>query len=413
MGRVAWSRGWAIANMASGVAYELSCPSCSHMVSSPFVRVGAVVLCGKCGSKYRIADEHVRRSGGGGAKPAEAVVKAASEEGESSARQLSDGSMAGLSGLSALMEAEPDAPEPKEEYEPLPLATPIVPPSGLVKLNRRDSRRRPARLLYWIAGVLGLAMAGIGGALWWAVVSDSDVALPAPSASELPLSADEAAAIHNLPLINATLLREVRWEPVQPALFQAPSRIEGIALQDRARSLGADGREYYTATVTSDLPGIIMSATLRVALIDMSRRVVARGSLPIGFFGRGRQQPVRIAFPEGLATSLLSVEVWVEVTEHLPDATYLGSTDVRPASPGSLTVLRLKAANRERRAVSGTRALLRALDDKGDTIARYMVSVPWPIDPGSQLITRVELPPPGPDRAPASWVADVAGAPVR
>ncbi len=397
--------------MASRVPYELSCPACAHKVPSPFVRVGAVVLCGHCAAKYRIADEHVRRTTAAGtpvSKPAEAVIEAA-EAGESAARQLSDGSVAGLSGLSKLMEEEPDAPAGTRAVAPPPEARPAAAPIVARLQARRDARRRNVRLLYLLAGVLGLLMAGVGAGLWWAVVSDRDVSLPPPSAEEMPLNARDAAMIAALPLLTVESMPEVVWEQVdEPHRFEPRDR--SVFLRDEARAFTDDGREFYTATATADTSEIIASATLRLVLVDMADRAVARGAIPLALFGGGRQQKVRVPFPsEGLPKGLLRVDSWVEVHARISTGRYLDHADVRSAAAGSRSMLRLRSKNSHDLTLHRSIVVLRAIDDTGATIARYRAHVPWPIEPGMHLAIRLALPPPGPPSTTRAWLADAAG----
>lgn len=42
--------------------YELICPSCDHMQTSSFVRVGAVVPCPSCKRQFRIESKHIRHT---------------------------------------------------------------------------------------------------------------------------------------------------------------------------------------------------------------------------------------------------------------------------------------------------------------------------------------------------------------
>lgn len=41
--------------------YELICPSCKHVQTSSFVRIGAAVTCPSCKCQFRIENKHIRR----------------------------------------------------------------------------------------------------------------------------------------------------------------------------------------------------------------------------------------------------------------------------------------------------------------------------------------------------------------
>ena len=176
--------GWAVLDWCETGMYELTCPKCGHAVTSSFVRVGAVVTCERCGHRYRIGEQHIKRrfvaTGQGGLSGRPSGPTADAEP-----RLDADGNVVGLSGLSDVMRREDDA-EPavaKEASgdERLPVATavrttrpqPSTPVSAAsARSSRRGAReavrRRRAKSTYMLLGVLVLAVGMLGIGLWYA-----------------------------------------------------------------------------------------------------------------------------------------------------------------------------------------------------------------------------------------------------
>ena len=187
--------------------YELTCPSCRAVRTSPFVRVNAVTRCPACGHVGRISPGHFQRvpppgaataasaAGGPGPDPdppADPIIDADTDaepplsEDPPAADPLGGSSVTGLSGLTEIMQSEPGGPAAAVRQ--------TMPP--LQEAQLRDDQApasRPVspkarRLALLILGVLALIIAVAG--LLVVLVADSpraeaDPPSPRP-ASETP-----------------------------------------------------------------------------------------------------------------------------------------------------------------------------------------------------------------------------------
>ena len=92
--------------------YEVSCPSCHHVVSTPFVRIGAVCTCESCRHRYLIDATHFKRV------PSPARQTPAGGDAGSAAGQSKTGGIRGLSEMRQ-REAERERDSRFNDYDTL------------------------------------------------------------------------------------------------------------------------------------------------------------------------------------------------------------------------------------------------------------------------------------------------------
>lgn len=220
--------------------FELTCPSCRAKRTSPFVRVGAATRCPSCDHTWRISDSHISKVAPAGAdsgtvsRPMEPVIGEAPPEDDPRA----DSSVTGMSGLSDLMQAEPNAAQgsmagrtvpPIEEGKlittqaPAP-ARPEPRPSAMSQQHRRLAILVIALLAF------GVALAGIG----LAMMGGEEPTIPAPNPGEMvPDNAGPAPATPASPGGSADPLPLPAGPPSQPE-----PREPGVDPQGKATSPG-------------------------------------------------------------------------------------------------------------------------------------------------------------------------------
>ncbi len=142
--------------------YQLTCPSCSQSLSSPFVRHGAVVRCGACDHRYRIKSGFVTRTITTGPKTVDETdpllrgdsVDLEADEVGAPVQIDADGNVVGLSGLTELMRQSDAAHAQAEaiartratatEDAPPPAAR-VARPSSSPRSTRSSTRRAGRR----------------------------------------------------------------------------------------------------------------------------------------------------------------------------------------------------------------------------------------------------------------------------
>ncbi|MEM9420160.1 MAG: hypothetical protein AAGA25_14065 [Planctomycetota bacterium] len=159
---------------------------------SSFLRVGAATRCPACGHIWRISASHIHRLEDRPEAPEPAI-----HEDPPPADPRSDSSVTGMSGLSDLMQAEPNAPAVPGAAPPIQEAK-FASPEAAQKLARsaanlrqtqqptamsHESRRMAILIIAVLA--LGVAMAGIGLAVLGGDKSDLPD-IPGPDASAQP-----------------------------------------------------------------------------------------------------------------------------------------------------------------------------------------------------------------------------------
>ena len=191
--------------------YELTCPSCRAVRTSPFVRVNAVTRCPACGHVGRISPGHFERVApaaagvgpdAGAPAPSDAAKAAAppadtdsdTDQAEPALDQdappadpLGGSSVTGLSGLTEIMQSEPGAPASMPRKTMPPLQEARLSPSARPTPTPVSPRVRRVALL--AIGVLALIIA-VAGLLVVLVADDPRSETEAPAARPLAPTAD-------------------------------------------------------------------------------------------------------------------------------------------------------------------------------------------------------------------------------
>ncbi|MEM1108203.1 MAG: hypothetical protein AAGH99_05870 [Planctomycetota bacterium] len=171
--------------------YELHCPSCRTPSRSSFIRVGAATRCESCGHTWRISDSHFHRIGeqGDAAAGGEPKLDTPPPQPEDA---RSGSSVTGMSGLSDLMQSEPNRPADvstppirEAKFASAEAARNLAASAANLKQAApavslsRQSRRLAILIIALLA--FGVALAGIGLVT---LGGDSDAATPTADDTE-------------------------------------------------------------------------------------------------------------------------------------------------------------------------------------------------------------------------------------
>ncbi len=150
------------------MAYELTCPGCGAVVKSPFVRVGAVVTCGQCSTRYGVREQDIRRPSAAGPDPAVVIIDEDDEPSLGDAKDPGGTDATGLSGLSTLMRQQDPAhdapglqapPDARLVAAKVPSGPPTAPPTPALSIAERIAERRRAQRRRRQAGlVVGISV---------------------------------------------------------------------------------------------------------------------------------------------------------------------------------------------------------------------------------------------------------------
>lgn len=192
---------------------ELTCPTCGVKRTAAFIRINAAVRCAGCQHVWRISASQVQRVAPGtpssaSAEPTPVPTAAVITDEPASPPEdpLGGSSVTGLSGLTEIMQSEPNELPPlaTEPAAALPRGKPSRQPSVLTPAQRRAarSRRRTAVLLITLLALV-IAIGGVGliliqklGDEPTATEVDRDPAVQTPRPSEPEDPALDSAGAH-------------------------------------------------------------------------------------------------------------------------------------------------------------------------------------------------------------------------
>ena len=401
--------------------YELTCPSCHAVTTSPFVRVGAVVICPRCQHKFRIADAQVKRrvaaANGSEASSQETASGPFTVEeedggtGEELVRRAADGRVIGLSGLSEMMQSEPSPATTRPMQAPpagrsiITGETESVGVSGMSA--RHQALRRNSRALYVMFAGLGLVMAGIGVTLWWVMMSGQmHIELPPPgtpqnrSQSQAPPSPYDA-----LPLVSANPMRIKPWRPVGDS-YSPGLQTADAWLVDEARVFTGAAEELFTASVVSTSEEIVIDADLHVVLVAHDKPLI-RTTMPVALFGADRRQRIRIPLPSDPSEALLTLDAWVVVHHRMVGGVYCTDVVIEPLVEGFDTQVLLAATNPTRESMRQMTFVITASDARERPQARWRIDLDRDVPPNQRIELRAALA--GVPDAIAEWSVVAAG----
>jgi hypothetical protein len=285
-------------------------------------------------------------------------------------------------------------------------------------------------MVYMLIAVFALAMAGVGGGLWYAMQTGAiEQAVPrpgvpgaaggearptdrptVPGATPPPVESHgrRAPAWEAFPLLQAEPMAATTWELIEEEYHYA-YRPSDAWLTDQARVFTEAAEEHFVSSVVTDAAGVITSATVHLTLVNDRAISVAKTSIPVALFGRDRRQRLRVPMPEGLGDGLLHVDGWVEVHQRLPEAVYLSQTRADRIAEVEAPVLVVRGVNMSERTLSLSVFVLTAADSRGRMLARWRVEVPQEVEPRGSVEFRARLTPPLPGETIANWAVEAAG----
>ncbi len=393
--------------------YELTCPSCRHVVRAPFVRVGAVVACESCGSRYRVAAEHiVRRAAEGAGTVAEMSAPAAPGE---ALHVDSSGSMVGLSGLSEMMQREGDAPPAAAPgvaggSSAATAAIPRASPPTRSHVRRRPAlprSRHPAveaarRQAWWALAVLPLLLGLLGGVLWfaWKPGHEADGAAGhADGSAGGNAQASVAVLDPDTPIASARRLSPGPWTEPQdpdaaPLADSPPERALTIpassVLDDIAYVFTQRAERLLTATVYAPHPEIVDEADLHLSLVHMDGRVVARTDQPVTLLNRRHGRTIAVAMPQSLPDGQVSVHGELVVHRVLRSGRWLDGASIEVHGEGRQTMGLIRVPLPPAATSGQLVVLIEGREASGRPAMQWVVR--WPVENAPEQRIRLYVP---------------------
>ncbi len=388
---VHWFKFGAVARVL-GKVYEVTCPSCHVVVSSPFVRVGAVVTCTSCQHRYLIDQSHIRhvpssaRAGGeGAAKPAPAE-----------AGTIRPG---GIQDLSAVMRVEAErerdsqfndydtiAPEPdKPPVMPAAVATapPMTPaPAPPVRtIPQRTKQQKAIRSGYLLAAGVAVSIAILGVGI---MLSFSGDAGPGPQTRAEPEPDPgpvyDGPIFQGLPMLHSVLLQHDPWEqPNRPFVSQPQTNTDVYVADDELVPAEAGVIEY-VGRVVSTKPGVIMDGELSISLVNPQGIEKASTTAPLSLISHDHSLLLRMPIPANLDPTALHPAWSITIDDLAESAVFLEDLDIQTESSGADTIARLTIGNDSGEKIQSVTLIITAWDPDAQPLRRWRVQWDLPMD---------------------------------
>jgi hypothetical protein len=384
--------------------YEVACPSCRVVVTTPFVRVGAAVTCASCGHRYLIGQTHFKQIPTAARTPAEGQTQPGTPpDATDTTKAHAPAQQGAAQDLSEVMRIEaqrerdsqfddydtikPAADEPRKPIDPGPVApTPSVKQTKAQKVGRSG---------YLLAAAAALALAVLGGGLWmlkWDLGSGS----ASSTLQDLPTEpVYQGPLFQGLPLAVSSALEHNPWtRPNQPYQSQ-PQDDPAVFVADGKLVPSQTGAIQYIGRVVSERDDVIVAGELTISLINRQGTEKARTTVPITMLSKDHPMPVRVLIPPTLDPSLLN-PVWsISAIESLDPLVPIQDVSMQSKSMGSDTMALVYLGNDSDLRVDRVVFLITAWDAQALPLRRWQVQWDSPLSPGkdTEFYARTAVPP--------------------
>lgn len=394
--------------------YQVTCPSCHAVVSTPFVRVGAVLSCGSCHHRYLIDAGHIRQVAG----PDGAGKRSDQPSGANAPMQ------GGMHGLRELMRREAElerdsrfddyetiAPEPDRPMAPAIIPSsvtpvPIAPERGVPDADPRPASGapgaeadKPAKSIsmgFVIVLASAIVLACFGGGIWYYLQPRPPAAMPVnPDEAEDAGPVYDGPIFQGLPLVESIALEHTAWEQPNTPFIPTAQQYDDVYLADQRLEPGDAGEIAFVCDVVSDRPSVILHGELTISLVNPQGIEKAITTVPLTLISPGHPMSLRIPIPANLDPTMMTpawsitVDQWAESGELIDDCS------VQTQSAGADTMARLLVGNDTDHEVHEVTMLVTALGDEDKVLRRWRVVWELPLKPKGyvELYTRTAVNP--------------------
>jgi hypothetical protein len=371
--------------------YEVSCPSCQALISSPFVRVGAAVTCASCKHRYLIDQSHIKHV------PSSVAV------GESGPGPLADQTQTpgaggevepGLTDLSEVMRREAErerssqfddydtirpsvdtAARPSDVVDPLRISDPAAAPAPTL-------RQRVVRNGYLFAAISAAALAVLGGGITYVTRSVSPDGQPGGGQ---PRPVYQGPTFNDMPLAASIALGHTPWTQPNTPYQSQPQQDPGVYIDgDRLDPTDA-GEIDYVGQVVTENAGVIVDAELTLSLVDPQGIEKARTTIPVAMVSSDRPMRLRLPIPANLDPTKLNTAWSISVFEVLDPVVVIEGVSVAPLAQGSDTMALLRIDNNTPHALNRCVLVVTAWNAQEEPLKRWKVSWDSPIASGDRV----------------------------
>ncbi len=395
--------------------YQVTCPSCHAVVSTPFVRIGAVLSCRSCKQRCLIDAAHVKHV------PSQAQQPARGTEAGPEASAPMPGGMHGLSDLMRreaqrerdskfddydTIAPEPDAPASPaiipSEVTPVPTSQ-MLPASGTTRQTEEPEpgpaptkQQKAVRMGYIMAVAAALVLACFGVGIWFYLQQKPQVVLPVqPVNPPDPLPVYEGPIFQGLPLLESHVLEHSPWaQPNQPFVSVA-QQDEDVYLTVQKLEPGASGAIDLVCRVVSERPGVILDGEVTISLVNPQGIEKARTTTPFALVSPEHPMMLRIPIPANLDPTALTPTWSIQVKQWIETAEFMDNCSIKTHSAGADTMGEIVVVNDWDRQAQGIMVLVTAVSEDGVALRRWYVQwdLPLHIDDYIEVITRTAVNP--------------------
>lgn len=380
------------------------------MVSTPFVRIGAVASCESCRHRYLIDATHIKRV----PSPARQPTQAGGGTDTVSASQVRAG---GIRGLSEMMRQEaererdsrfndydtlspaahrplpPTSPGPQiPPPQPQPRPTPAPAASQPPRPSRREKAIRSGRLLAAAAAV-ALALLGIG--IWSIPWDGFDAATRVPDEPTASEPVYDGPSFQGRPLVESFMLACTPWEQPNQPFHSVPQEDPDVYVADDDLIPAGAGVIEYVGRVISDRPGVILSGELTISLVNPQGTEKARTTAPIALVSRDQSMLLHVPIPANLDPTTLHPTWSIKVDRVIESDQFIQHLAMRTESTGADTMARVTIGNDSESPWDRVTLVITAWGDQAQPLRRWRTEWPLPVNAGEtvELFTRTPVNP--------------------
>jgi len=410
--------------------YELTCPSCERKDELPFVRVGAVLDCDQCGKRYQVDPLHLTNR-----YPEQAAEQVDNPFADDAAAAVGAGANGTTSGHAqppgqgqAQAHAQAAIPTngngavatPGRRASDRTAASAAPAPTVTTRSvrQRRAARRRTKRAkttMLLMGGTLAMLLVAVAILIVIVVTRDDGSAtatMPRPPdqhATERPIN-DVTGAPGQATMVVADQLTFGGWREVDRPIPARTPEDDSLRLLD-AHWLFDEGQPTFTATVVSAGHDMLVSAVVRLSLVDESDRLFAQADLPVALVSSQRPSRVSVRVPIHLYDKMRRVHSQFQPGPRMKDAVVLLGTTLSIQGQGPLATAEIETQNITDRALSGAVFLVAAMSRDNQPLAQWRMHWVSPMSPGER-VRFASRTPVQPDWDGVRWEIFAVGEPV-
>jgi len=366
--------------------YELTCPRCQWKTRSPFIRVGAVAECERCKHRWQIAPRHLRRDAvwGPGVSESAAPVAGADLAVRSKSSDVSPTEALGTERTADLPALGTESATPYQSASApsrgMPLGGKVV--IGLIAVT-----------LVAVTAALGVrVLLGSGGQVDPAtpVTPTTLRDLIGPDAPILEVDRIDASAWRGGG--NAPPPRDPAEDPIQLEL-ESSSPTKGILIRLAPRE-----------------DEVVVDGLLDIIVLDDRRDPLSWRSAPVAVLSSRSSYRLWLSPPPGPQRP--DRLVWrTREARVAPQSWYFRNIETRRHGSGEGAAVEVIATNPADETLPGAIFVIRVATAQGETLTRWKIRWPEPIDVGGRIHFAV-ITPVDPDWGAVSWSIEGVGAPL-